>query len=314
MQACPKAIHPPLVAGNQGRFALLGGLTVFGAALVALLATGHTSIQPSPDSTARISLWTAVVPALVGMLLVWVLPPRAPVLAVPSADHDGAHRQLRVLLGIAVLMPLTWYLAALAGVDVLVVGGLWALSKPIVFLLLPWLIFRRMLNSPAALLPAVVGEILWRPKGSWRWVMPIPALAVFGYLTWINPLAGPLPHAQDYPDPVLLVVGASLTFFTANVVEELFYRVALQTRLEAALGLWPGILLTGLLFALLHLPSHGQPSSVLAGLPLTLGAITIFQGVFGLFVGYLWSRYRNVWILIAAHSIVNTFPLLLNSA
>jgi uncharacterized protein len=106
---------------------------------------------------------------------------------------------------------------------------------------------------------------------------------------------------------VLLIVGVSLTFFTANVVEELFYRVALQTRLEATLGRWPGILLTGLLFAFMHLPTHGQLGSALAG----LGAITIHQGVFGLFVGYLWSRYRNVWVLIAAHSIVNTFPLLL---
>jgi len=27
--------------------------------------------------------------------------------------------------------------------------------------------------------------------------------------------------------------------------------------------------------------------------------------------GYLWSRYRNIYVLIAAHGIVNTLPLLL---
>lgn len=148
------------------------------------------------------------------------------------------------------------------------------------------------------------------PKGVWRWIAPIPALVVFAYLALLSPLAGPLPQAEDYPDPVVLVIIASITFFTANVVEELFYRVMLQTRLEAALGRWPGIVLTSLLFALMHLPTHGQSDSALAGLPLTLGAIMVQQGVFGLFVGYLWSRYRNVWVLIAAHSIINTLPLL----
>lgn len=289
---------------------MLGGLAIFGAALLALLVTGHTSIQPSPDSTTRISIWTAVVPALAGMLLVRALPPRAPDLAVPSADHGGARRQLRVLLAIAVLFPLVWYLAALAGVDSEALGTLWALSKPIVFLLLPWLIFRLLLADAPALLPRVPGEGLWLPKNAWRWIAPIPALAVFAYLALLSPLAKPLPQAADYPDPAVLVVGASLTFFTANVIEELFYRVMLQTRLETALGRWPGMVLTSLLFALMHLPSHGQADSALAGLPLTLGAIIVFQGVFGLFLGYLWSRYRNVWVLIAAHSIINTLPLL----
>ncbi|WP_245193083.1 CPBP family intramembrane glutamic endopeptidase [Amycolatopsis alba] len=76
--------------------------------------------------------------------------------------------------------------------------------------------------------------------------------------------------------------------------------------LEALFGRWPGILLSSLLFAWLHLPTHGQGT-----LPLTLGAIVAFQGFFGLFTGYLWSRYRNLWAPIAAHTAMNTLPLLL---
>ncbi|MGH3939168.1 MAG: hypothetical protein ACRDTG_11145 [Pseudonocardiaceae bacterium] len=153
---------------------------------------------------------------------------------------------------------------------------LWALSKPLVFLLLTWLILRRLRAGAPAMLPTVPSEGLWRPKGAWRWTAPIPALVVFAYLALLSPLAGPLPQAENYPDPVVLVIAASITFFTTNVVEEL---------------------------------SHGQSDSTLTGLPLTLGAIMIQQGVFGLFVGYLWSQYRNVWALIAAHSIINTLPL-----
>ena len=56
----------------------------------------------------------------------------------------------------------------------------------------------------------------------------------------------------------------------------------------------------------MHLPSHPQ-----GGLITTLTAIVVYQGTFGLFTGYLWSRYRNIYVLIAAHSIVNSLPLLL---
>ncbi|WP_416332407.1 type II CAAX prenyl endopeptidase Rce1 family protein [Laceyella tengchongensis] len=35
------------------------------------------------------------------------------------------------------------------------------------------------------------------------------------------------------------------------------------------------------------------------------------QGVTGLFLGYLWSRYRNMWVLIMVHGIINAPPQLL---
>lgn len=33
----------------------------------------------------------------------------------------------------------------------------------------------------------------------------------------------------------------------------------------------------------------------------------------GVFTGYPWSRYRTLWAPIAAHTAMNTFPLLLRN-
>jgi membrane protease YdiL (CAAX protease family) len=270
---------------------------VFALAFGWLLLSG-TALRPSPDSADEISVWTAVVPVLAGLLLIRLLPWRAPEL------RPRAAKGLTVVLLIGLAFPLLWYTVMLLGVDKTTVGALWAFSKPVFFLLIPGLIlgfgFRERLLVPAE------GESLWRPKGTWRWAYPIPVLLVFGYLYLLSPVAGPLPKWADYPDPVLLAIGASLTFISANVIEELFFRVILQSRLELAYGRWPAIVVSSLVFALMHLPSHEQ-----GGLGTTLAVIVVFQGTFGLFTGYLWSRYRNIYVLIAAHSVVNTVPLLL---
>src|SRR3712207_9089246 len=51
---------------------------------------------------------------------------------------------------------------------------------------------------------------------------------------------------------------ALITFMTASVAEWLFYRVMLQTRLEALLGRWPAITATALLFAAMHTHRYGD--------------------------------------------------------
>ncbi|WP_410652524.1 CPBP family intramembrane glutamic endopeptidase [Amycolatopsis sp. cmx-4-54] len=277
---------------------LFGGLAVFVAAPALLLATGHDTIKPSADSDKALSLAGALVPALAGMLLVRGIPLHAPKLLPDATDRARLRKQATALVLIAFLWPLALFLVSAAGQQALV-RDIWALAKPLVFLVLPWLLLRRRGEADPF-------RLEWLPRQTWRWLAPIPAVLVFGWLSVLGPLAPPLPTAEDYPDPVYLAVGATLTFFTANVLEEVFFRGMLQTRLEALFGRWPGILLAALLFAWLHLPTHGQGS-----LPLTLGAIVAFQGFFGLFTGYLWSRYRNLWAPIAAHTAMNTLPLLL---
>lgn len=288
---------------------LAGGLAAFVAAPAVLLLTGHDTIKPSTDSDKRLSLWGALIPVLIGILLIRAVPPRAPALYTEVSDRRRLGRQAAALACIAFLWPLALFLLSAMGDQAQLVRDIWGLAKPIVFLALPWVILRvlrpREDRDPFRLRTA------WWPREGWRWLAPIPAVLVFSWLYVLGPFAAPLPQPADYPDPVYLAVGATLTFFTANVLEEVFFRGMLQTRLEALFGRWPGILLASLLFAWLHLPTHGQAASAWAGLPLTLGAIVAFQGMFGLFTGYLWARYRNLWAPIAAHTAMNTLPLLL---
>ena len=109
----------------------------------------------------------------------------------------------------------------------------------------------------------------------------------------------PAAPAQEV-DLMYFIIAALLTALTAGVGEELFYRRWLQTRLEAALGAWPGIALSALLFALMHLGSHGSGDIVL-----DIARVIVVQGSFGLFVGIMWWRYRNLTAIIVVHLIAN---------
>ncbi|WP_201761489.1 MULTISPECIES: CPBP family intramembrane glutamic endopeptidase [unclassified Nonomuraea] len=84
----------------------------------------------------------------------------------------------------------------------------------------------------------------------------------------------------------------------------MFYRAWLQTRLEVLYGRWPAIIAQALLFALMH--SFHLNSDA----PLTsLATIVAFQGVFGLMLGYLWARYRNIWMIFFIHTMTNLIPV-----
>ncbi|UJW28530.1 CPBP family intramembrane metalloprotease [Saccharothrix sp. AJ9571] len=294
---------------SAARGILVGGLVVFVAAPALLLVTGHDTIKPSTDSDKQLSLWGAVLPALAGIVLVRAIPLRAPALLPGVDDRRVLSRQASALALVAFLWPLTLFVAAAVGDLAQLARDIWGLTKPIVYLVVP-LVLVKVLRPREEPDPFRLRSTWW-PREGWRWLAPIPAVLVFGWLHVLGPFSPALPSAADYPDPVYLIVIATLTFFTANVLEEVFFRGMLQTRLEALFGRWPGIVLTSLLFAWLHLPTHGQAGSLWAGLPLTLGAIIAFQGVHGLFLGYLWSRYRNLWAQVAAHTAVNTLPLLL---
>jgi membrane protease YdiL (CAAX protease family) len=95
---------------------------------------------------------------------------------------------------------------------------------------------------------------------------------------------------------------------TASVLEEVFYRAWLQTRLEVLYGRWPAIMVSSLLFALMH-SSRIDAADPLLG----LATIIAFQGVFGLMLGYLWARYRNFWVIVFIHVVTNLVyvPMLL---
>jgi membrane protease YdiL (CAAX protease family) len=135
-----------------------------------------------------------------------------------------------------------------------------------------------------------------------QWLYPSIVIIVWIILYFFSPLASP--EVPEYEmDLIVLIIGASFSFLMNSVLEELFYRVWLQTRLEALLGTWPAIMVTSLLWAIWHMAIQGGDSADIA-----FSNVIVNQGVMGLFLGLLWAKYRNVWVLIIIHGLIN-FPM-----
>lgn len=75
---------------------------------------------------------------------------------------------------------------------------------------------------------------------------------------------------------------------------------------EALLGAWPGIVLASLLWAVWHIGIQGT-----GFLPTDLASAVASHGVEGLFLGYLWSRYRMMWPILTVHGAVNAAPIVI---
>ncbi|MDG4799715.1 CPBP family glutamic-type intramembrane protease [Micromonospora sp. WMMD980] len=62
----------------------------------------------------------------------------------------------------------------------------------------------------------------------------------------------------------------------------------------------------------LAVPGSGWGRALTAGRPgLDLAMLAVNQGVIGLFLGYLWSRYRRMWPPLVVHGALNALPGLL---
>jgi len=302
-------VRPKLLTG--------AGLALPLVAVVVLVLAGRTSLAVSADEeAARIPLAAVVVPLAVALLLTRLVPWRLPAMPVPSrapaalvpvgpagpavtepsepADAN-LRRQVVALVAIAVAFPIVSSVRSAPGGDLL-----YPALKLLFLLGGGWLVLRLWpVPSPArrhrALLPR-----------RWYWLGPVPAIVAWAWLGYFSPLAGE-PDVSGYAeiDPAFLAGAAAFTFLTASVTEELFYRVLLQTRLEALLGRWPAIAASALLFAAMHVHRYGDgPAWEITAV------ILVSSGGLGLLTGYLWSRYRNVWALIVLHGAANALGLL----
>lgn len=269
------------------------GLAVLIAAPVWLLLTDHTSLRISADEGAPpVSLWGVVLPAVTGIVLARAIPPRMNTIdPLSAARRAQVRRETWVAAAMAVAFP-----AVIAALPAEASRGPWyAVLKVVLFLLVPLVAFRllRGTGPGCRAIPVRVPRL--------RWLAPLPAIVVWFYLSQVSALAPPPTPAAALPDPVTLAVVSVVTLLTASVLEEIFYRGFLQTRLETLIGRWPAIAASSLLFAGMHLPTHGQPGAVATG----LATVLTFHGLFGVLCGYLWSRYRNIWIPITVHAITN---------
>lgn len=284
---------PPEADRRVGRGLLVASAVIFAAAIGGLAITGEHSVRFSSDESAEpYPLWMPLASALIVLLLTRLVPPRLTTLdPLADIDRERITREVWVLVGTAVAFPALVIAAAAAGMTRDVVYGP---LKVLMFLVIPLVAFRALRGSgPTARWIARLNRT--------RALAPIVPIAAWFLLARLGPLAPPAIAPESLPDPVTVAVASVITLLTAGVLEEVFYRGLLQTRLESLVGRWPAIATSSILFAAMHIASHVHAST----LAVDLATIVAVQGTFGVMQGYLWSRYRNIWAPIVIHIAVN---------
>jgi len=229
-----------------------------------------------------------LVPALLAIALTALLPRGHGAAEVSVQRRPAVHVEVALLLGLLCAYPLL--------VPLMPTPEDYVLAKAVMFMLLPALVLALSARRGASV---TVG----RPAVS-VWVIALPAL-VLGVLSTVGPFSAGQP--SSWPPLATLLIGATATAVTAGVGEELIYRRFLQTRLEALLGAWTGLLLAALLFGLMHVTSHGggawweNAAKVIA-----------LQGTTGIALGMMWRRWRRLWVCVLAHVLLNGFGVLLH--
>lgn len=244
----------------------------------------------SDEGWEPVPLATILLPLVLVLAAVALVPPRPETSTVQVHRPRRARAEVLALLILALAFPLL--------VPLLPLPEDYVLLKAVLFLLAPslglWLLARRAGPSVTALRPAL------------RWWLPLVPLLLHAGLIALPPFAAEPP--SQWPPRDVVIVAATATAITASFGEELFYRRFLQTRLEGLCGRWSGILLTAVVFAIMHVPSHTSWSVV------GVAQVVALQGSFGVMVGWMWSRYRRLWVPVSAHLLTNGLLVLLHLA
>ncbi len=263
----------------------LGAVWVASVLTVLVAYPAGAPVSSDPGAPA-IPVWVTVLPALVGIGLALLLPPRGETLAATVVRTDRLRVTTGILVACAVALPVAAALVPLEGEDYIV-------GKAVL-----------LMAIPAFAVPGLRRAVRFSaPQAAWRWWAPALCVAAWTLLSQVAPWV-PEHDLGDYSTE-MLVVGGIATAITAGLGEELFYRRWLQTRLEALVGPWTGLGFATLAFALMHLGSHGT------GAPwLDVARVIALQGSFGLLMGLLWWSYRNLALIVVAHLIANGWGLL----
>ena len=273
---------------NLGRVLMWSAGALGVLALLVLVILSPDGIRQSSDPGSPVTpLWVVLLPPIAAIVLARALPWSAPTLEPTVSDFPSIRRSIMALLVCAVVFPLV---VGITQID----GSAWyLLAKVLILVGIPaLLVWRSQRNIKIA-----------SPRMAWQWWAPTVVVTVWAILSQASPwIIVPTFLGVDL---TYLIVAATLTALTAGVGEELFYRYWLQTRAEALLGRWGGIVLASFAFAIMHLGGDRQSNGVLV----EIAAVIIVQGSFGIMLGYLWSKYRNLWLIIAAHILANGYAV-----
>nr|WP_218909784.1 CPBP family intramembrane glutamic endopeptidase [Nocardiopsis sinuspersici] len=273
---------------------MVAGLALIAGSAVWLAVNGATGVRHSADHHDTVPMWHRWIPAMAGLVLVRLVPPRE-----PSATRVFAERTSHVRAGVLLAS------AVLFAVVLRLVGGgepAHTVLKLTLLLAVPLVLFRLTRGEDP-----VVGPVSERSTAWWRYG-PVAPVAAWFLLFYTGPTAAPTSDYAASVDAVSLVLTFALVFALNGLLEEVFYRRWLQTRWEGVLGRWPAIVLVSLLWAVWHVGIQGT-----GHLPTDLASALVNQGVTGLFLGYLWSRYRVMWPVLTVHGLMNAAPILLGA-
>lgn len=253
-----------------------------------LMIHNNGMIETSADHeelTSFFHIWAVVaLPAL----LLYILPKQK---ASNNPFFQLPVKRLRLQTTLLFMMGLLFLIAMMLTPEASVFDYFY-LYKVLFLFIIPFLILK--------IVPAPPMNQSYVKSGQWLYPMLVAVLWIYMY--FLSPLS--LASNADYEMDLLYVfIGAAVSFLLNSVLEELFYRVWLQTRLEVLLGTWPAICVTAMLWALWHTAIQGGDS-----LDLAISNVIVYQGVIGLFLGFLWAKYRNIWVLILIHGLMN-FPI-----
>ncbi|WP_345082352.1 type II CAAX endopeptidase family protein [Brachybacterium paraconglomeratum] len=268
--------------------AVLSGIFLTAIVVTALRSPQGIVVSADPGY-APIALPLLLVPAVLTVALTLVLPTGRGTGAVIARSRRCATTESSGLIALALSFVLL--------VPVLPLPEDYVLLKFAIFLVIPMLVLgaRRRRHGSSVEFP--------RPQVS-PWLLAVPAV-VLGLLSSVGPFSPGMP--SSWPPLPMLIIAATATAITAGLGEEVLFRRLLQTRLEALVGPWSGILTASLLFGLLHVFSHGE-----GPLWATAAQVIALQGTTGIALGVIWNRWRRLWPCVLAHVLLNGFAVLLH--
>ncbi|WP_017616165.1 CPBP family intramembrane glutamic endopeptidase [Nocardiopsis salina] len=278
--------------------------TALAIALVALTVGLHVELRAHVFGDGLpfyLGSWGAM---LVGGVLIWAL-----------ARALGDRRELdarvvRAFVGHPLRIEVVCLLALLAGFLLSMIALTWlfnvfetevgadlAMSVSLVcrvlFLFtLPVLILDRSgvtIDGRGAQMPSIALKV----REPWRWNGLMPVLVSLALMAVLF-----LPHT-GYPGASMALLGFLCAFAVISLCEEVFFRAMLQTRLEYYMGRWGGIVATSVVFAVTYaLVQSFDAVSQLPGDDLVhdTGLAMLTYAAAGLFYGYLWACFRNLWL------------------
>ena len=193
------------------------------------------------------------------------------------------------------------------------------LRKVLIFVVIPFIIYRQLFRF---------GLTDFGLSTRWKLVFTGRNLLIFivisSMFVLLNYFAGngAKPIREGLFSTTQLLTAAPLLFLwliiEVGLVEEFFFRGMLQNRLAVFLKSEVGaICITALAFGIVHAPGmYFRGAGVIEGLGsspsffIVISYCIAIQAVPGLFLGIIWSKTRNLWLLMAIHAMIDLVPSL----